>query len=204
MLNNYIELWVSSNANWAYDGDELFNPLHTAAASTVATFTPGGSVMNPFPILPTALYPMKKSDRVRAICAGLANIPFFSATVSFDAGFSGDYLLVNFFYSTVTSSYNFELFGNKSGGAFNVVYDTGIPLSADRYFDLELIISPTGFIAKCENVILGSEATGWDFSQVGYIDTGIQRTNAGNQGELYRTQIEAVPFAIGLYPMGMI
>ena len=204
MLNNYVEYWLAADANWTYDGDELFNPLHTAASSTAATYNPGASVTNPYPIVPTVLYPLKKKDRVRAICAGLANIPFFLATVSFDAGFSGDYIVVIFSYSVPDLAYNLEINGLKGGAPYSVVYDTAIPLSADRYFDLELILTPTGYEAKCEGVTLGSDPAGWDFSQVGYIDTGIQRTDAGNQGQLYRTQIETFPFAGGLYPMGMI
>lgn len=193
-FNSFVEEWTAANANWVYDGDENFAtfPGYLAAAvaanSTFADFAPLARSFSPYPRALTPPFPLHFNNKVRSLMVSGTNRAIALSFVATDAAFSGDYLNIVWGYSHTDLQYFLEVISQKGAVSGDVVYNTGITLSADREDDIDLIISPVSYSLFLNGALIAFES-GFTFPEIGYLNTGVQRWAANSQGMLARTEI---------------
>lgn len=191
-LNDYIENWTAANSNWTYDGDESFSlypgylAVNPPAASTFAQFNPVVDFL-PFPRVPTSPYPIRLWMKIRAICNAGLNVALASCTLMVDNTYTLDFVNPVFGFNNVTGNYQIEVFTQKGGVPGDVVYDTGIARVADGEFDLVVEVTGVSYTIWLNGVLVAFES-GFTFSEIGFIEVGLQR-QANKQGLINRTEI---------------
>lgn len=194
--NDYVEEWTSSNSNWNYDGDEDFAlfpgylAADVAANSTVAIFNPTAAAFTPFPRIPSGSFPIHFKHHIRSLAIAGVNTALANSYMLVDAGFVGDWIGLIWAFTDLLgeNEYVLEIDTQKSGVPGVFLYNTGIPLSADRQDDIEFVIYPDCYYCYFNGFLIHFES-GFTFTEIAYMDIGVQRLAANRQGLIGRTEI---------------
>lgn len=193
--NDYLELWTAANSNWTYDGDEDFAlfPGYLAAAvtasSTVAIFNPLPASFKPFPRIPTAPFPIHIKHTIRSLAIAGVNTALATSYMLSDVGFVNDWIGMIWAFTDLAAQneYLLEIDSQKNGVPGTFLYNTGIPLSADREDDFEFVIYPDCYYFYFNGALVHYES-GFAFAEIAYADIGVQRLAANRQGLINRSE----------------
>ena len=194
--NDYTELWTGANGNWTYDGQEDFTtyPGYFAAGaaffSAGADFNPLPASFNPFPRTVTGPFPLHINQRVRSLTIGGVNTALVDSYFAQDALLTLDW--VNLIWASIDlagqNEYTLEVNYQKNGVNTQFIYQTGIPITADREDDIDTVIYPDH--VECYfNGMLVFYDSGFAFTDVSIVFLNVQRMTAARQGMLHRAEI---------------
>jgi len=194
--NDYTELWTAANANWTYDGQEDFAtyPGYFAADaafnSANAIFNPLPTSFNPFPRVPTGPFPLHFHHKIRSLAINGVNTALATSYMVQDMTFTLDWVGLIWAATDLAgqNEYLLEIDTQKSGVGDQFVYQTGIPITADREDDIEFVIYPDHIECYFNGDLIYYES-GFSFAEIIYADIGVQRLSATRQGMIHRSEI---------------
>ncbi len=194
--NDYVENWTAIDGNWTYDGDENFTNFPGYLASNVVPgstnpiFNPAASAFTPYPRVPTGAFPVHVRHKIRSLAIAGVNTALATSYMLNDVGFVGDWvgLIWAFIDLAGQNEYLLEIDTQKNGVPGTFLYNTGIPLSADREDDFEFLIYPDRVECYFNGQLIYFES-GFNFQFVAYVDVSAQATAANRQGLINRTEV---------------